>query len=110
MTAVRKRRRFDKATFGAWSQGFATDFGITSEAADWLAALVLCDAEDVASALLVLTAEADVRDASEGEPVNREAVKARLTELRLQVEEGGGAVELWRAVARDVKARCDPDG
>jgi hypothetical protein len=106
---VRKARRF-LAPFGKeMSAGYAREYGLTPEAADWLAALNQCDAEDLASALLVLTAMADVGDGAEGEGITPEAVKARIAELRLQVREGD-ALSLWRAVARDVVAREDgPD-
>ena len=88
---------------------YANAYGLTPEAGDFLAALRLCDEDDLASALLVLNAEMDVADANGG-AAEQEAVRERLAELRLWAERSGGALQLWQTIARDVKARCGSDG
>ena len=86
-SVVRKRRRFASAFAEASGARYARAYSLTPEAGDFLASLRLCDSDDLASALLALTAEMDVSDA-DGGVADDEAIKVRLSELRLEVEEG----------------------
>ena len=103
--AMRKRRRFPSAFGQASGTRYARTYDLTAEAGDFLAALYLCDKHDLASALLVVHAMADVSEANVGGSTS-DQIKERLAALRRWAEKGGGAPKLWQTIACDVKGRC----
>jgi hypothetical protein len=97
---VRRRRRFPVSDFQAASAHYQNTYDLTPEAADIVAAISQSDGEDVASALLVLTAMSDAHEESGG-GVSVDEIKARHRALR----RNGTTIHFWEAVARDVVAR-----
>jgi hypothetical protein len=93
---VRKARRFSPGTLKDWSDSIAREYGLTPEAADLLAAINLCDPDDIASATIVITAINNAHAAGEDHGVAGDVIARRLALLRST----NTAVHLLRELAR----------